>query len=236
MRSNCFPSFFYQNSGSRLGREPFSPKEAPRFEGLLRGGQPEPPAGRSARRKLGARRRPLTWRALGCGRAGKCAARGHVAGKRQTGSEPRCLGPLLPRGAGVPSHPWTPRPASGTRRVGGPGARSAPASCGLTSWHPVHAPQAGPRPSAPLAPQIRYGGCGGWGGRTQLGTTQPPSQRSPGRLCSPDHRPLAQNTATHGRRRPYAGSSGDWCLESSAADLCSSDDSATKCLTEPFPP
>lgn len=69
MRSNCFPSFFYQNSGSRLGREPFSPKEAPRFEGLLRGGQPEPPAGRSAHRKLGARRRPLTWRALGCGRA-----------------------------------------------------------------------------------------------------------------------------------------------------------------------
>lgn len=69
MRSNCFPSFFYQNSGSRLGREPFSPKEAPRFEGLLRGGQPEPPAGRSAHRKLGARRRPLTWRPPGCGRA-----------------------------------------------------------------------------------------------------------------------------------------------------------------------
>lgn len=163
MRSNCFPSFFYQNSGSRLGREPFSPKEAPRFEGLLRGGQPEPPAGRSAHRKLGARRRPLTWRALGCGRAGKCAARGHVAGKRQTGSEPGCLGPLLPRGAGVPSHPWTARPASGTRRVGGPGARSAPASCGLTPRHPVHAPQAGPRPSAPLAPQIRYGGRWGVG-------------------------------------------------------------------------
>lgn len=69
MRSNCFPSFFYQNSGSRLGREPFSPKEAPRFEGLLRGGQPEPPAGRSAHRKLGARRGPLTWRPPGCGRA-----------------------------------------------------------------------------------------------------------------------------------------------------------------------
>lgn len=38
MRSNCFPSFFYQNSGSRLGREPFSPKKLPDSKACFEGG------------------------------------------------------------------------------------------------------------------------------------------------------------------------------------------------------